>query len=174
MIKVLSHLRGETVPRRCGEVAAFTFVELMLVAILIGVLATLSVPMFRRTFQDLQLGNTSQNMATLCRYANQKAIIERSVYRLNLEPRRGKFWLTQCALGPSSGEDFKRLGGRLGKVYSVPAGITLECQVKNIAFYPDGSADKASIQLTNLNKKSLVLTTEKSRGYIKVIEADEK
>jgi len=148
----------------------FTFVELMLVVIIIGVLASISTPLFRRTFNDIQLANASQEIVSLTRYARQKAIVERNLYRLNLDSYKNSYWLTKCDLSAESKDEFQKLEGKFGRHRRLPKGIKLVTKKKNMCFYPDGTSDGITFSLTNQNQRKNTLTTKGIRGSVGIIE----
>ncbi len=147
----------------------FTFIELMLVTAIIGILAGLSIPLFRRTFSDIQLTTSSQGIVSLARYARQRAIIERSPYRLNLDVDKNRYWLNRLKLSSKEDREFEDVEGKFGKVYFLPREITIFSKSPHISFYPDGSSDKVNISLTNVNGKTNKLTTKGPRGSVKII-----
>ena len=147
----------------------FTFIELMLVTAIIGILAGLSIPLFRRTFSDIQLTTSSQGIVSLARYARQRAIIERSHYRLNLDVDKNRYWLNRLKLSSKEDREFEDVEGKFGKVYFLPREITIFSKSPHISFYPDDSSDKVNISLTNVNGKTNKLTTKGPRGSVKII-----
>lgn len=54
------------------------------------------------------------------------------------------------------------------KVQRLPAEINIESEQEKIAFYPDGSIDKLSINLINPNNQSVSLTTKGVFGGVKL------
>jgi len=126
----------------------FTLIELILVILIVSVLIGLSVPLFRGTFSGLQLKNTSLNMAKLVSYARETAIVEKTVYKLNFDLKKGKFWLTRLE-STDVGGVYKRISGRRGKIFFLPDGLFFTGRIKEIFFYPDGRATRADIKITD-------------------------
>lgn len=151
----------------------FTFIELMLVVITIGIILGLSIPLFRRTFTDLQLENLTQSMAQLMRYAQERAIVERFPYRINFDFDKGRYWVAvgSDAFDPNT---FQRLGGRFGRVYVVPNGISIDGEDGALTFYPDGRADRGCIYLTDQKQTFYTLTTQGRIGSVKIIKGHQK
>ena len=152
----------------------FTFIELMLVAILIGVIVGISTPIFRRTFGHLQLDNTSHNIAKLMRYAQQRAIVERLAHRLKFDPERSAYWLEVENVGEGplpARKGFTSIKGRFGKRYSIPGGISVNFreEVSAITFYPDGQVDKVALYVSD-QRKTYTLITERRIGRVKLLE----
>lgn len=148
--------------------AGFTFIELVLVSIIIMVLVGLSAPVFKKPFNKIQLKNTSQDIAQLMRYLQTKAIAERRLYRINFDYQENIFWPTaQSQLHPA---DFEKMKERQGKTKRLADGLSLEGETSFITFYPDGSSDKAKIVISDTSGESLSICTQKHIGYVKVEE----
>jgi len=144
----------------------FSFVELLIVAIILGVIAGLSVPKFSKTYSNLLLVDTSRNLAYLMRYAQARAIAERINYRLNFNQERNKYWLTKGFVSENQ-DDFERLQGTFGKIFNIPNNLVVICESKFINFYPDGKMDKTNIYLSNNNEKFYTISTEAQSGYVR-------
>ncbi len=121
---------------------AFTFLEILIVISVIGVLAALSLPKFKNTFYDLQLNNFALEMQTFMNYLHERAIVEGKVIYLVMDKEEKD---VVARLGDSQ--------ARL-KTYPVPFDIVLETDKPKILFYPDGQIDKVTITLSNF-KSSL-------------------
>ena len=147
----------------------FTFIELMLVVITVGIILGFSIPLFRRTLINLQLENLTQSIAKLMKYGQERAIVERARYRINFDFDEGKYWLTMesDSLSPTK---FQKVGGRFGRIYEVPNGISIEGTENKLTFYPDGRADKLSIYLTNQSQTTYTLTTQKNIWGVRILE----
>ena len=163
-----------------GKRPGFTFIELMLVAILIGVIVGISTPIFRRTFGHLQLDSTCHNIAKLMRYVQQRAVVERGAYRLKFDSSRRTYWLEveRAEEGPLlKSKGFEPVKGRFGKRYPIPRGISVtfrEEMASAITFYPDGQADKVALYITDKKGKSYTLITERRIGRVKLVEGRQK
>jgi len=135
---------------------AVTFIELLFVIIIIGILAGLSIPKFRSTFNTLQLNNFSRELQTFMNYLQQRAIVEGKTVYLNIDNDNNEYWA-----------QIKDGENRL-KTYQVPGEIEIEIEQKQIAFYPDGSIDKTTIELINPDNQYINLTTKGVFGGVKL------
>ncbi|MFH1380575.1 MAG: hypothetical protein ABIH57_00185 [Candidatus Omnitrophota bacterium] len=148
--------------------AAFTLIELVLVILFIAILAALSTPLFRNTFTDLELKNTTFNLSKTINYAQEMAIIDRTIYRLNFDFENGRYWVTK--LGVAEGKNvFEKLGNKYGRDFVFPRGITFTSDEDKINFYPDGRSDTAEIKIGNTkgNGESIILQGFGSRIEVK-------
>lgn len=133
---------------------AVTFIELLLVTIIISILVGVSIPRFRRTFNALQINSFSQELQAFMNYLQQRAIVEGKIICFNVDNDKNEYWA-----------QFKDEKNRL-KTYRAPGEIEIE--QKQIMFYPDGSIDKATIKLINQNGQYISLTTEGIFGGVKL------
>lgn len=158
------------------ENKGLTFIELILVAIIIFVLVGLSTPLFKTSFSGIQLKKTCQELIQLMRYAQAKSIAERGITRINLDFDKGTFWLS--VQEDSASGKFKRLGGRWGKVFTIAQAITIEPvgdlpedqEMPCISFYPDGTSDKAKIKISDKKGKAFIITTQRTISYAEIEE----
>lgn len=158
-----SPLRFLLIDRKDKSLAGFTFVELLIVVILLSVISALSIPNFRNTYYNFLLSDTSHNLTYLMRYAQASAIAERKNYRLNFDSEYSKYWLTKSA---DEEGDFVRISGKLGKAFDLNDSISVKAENANVNFYPDGKIDKTSIYLSNRNDKFYTITTQVQSGYV--------
>jgi prepilin-type N-terminal cleavage/methylation domain-containing protein len=132
----------------------FTFLELTFVVLIIAVLTGLSVPMLRNAFSNMQLLQSSSNLADVLNYARQAAILDRCEYRLRLDVSEKSFWIEQN-------------GSKSGKVYSLPKGIEIYSKMDQIGFYPNGKSDDAEIIIKN-KAKIFIFTLSNTARFIKI------
>lgn len=123
-----------------SRLSAFTLIELALVTVIILIIAGLSAPRLRRPFRSIQLKNTSQGIVNLLRYAQARSIAEREIQRIDFD-------------------NFK-----------IPGGISISSESDFINFYPDGSADKAEIKISDNKGKAFTVTIQRNTGYVRVEE----
>ena len=149
------------------DVRAFTLVEILLVVVLLGVLAGLAVPNFTKSFADLQLKDTTDNLAYLMRYAQSRAILRKNPQKITFNTERTAFWLLEKS-SDDPGADFERISGRMGRRFSVPREIAVECAGDDIVFSKNGKMDKARIYLKNQQDQYYTVSTQDQAGYIQV------
>lgn len=141
----------------------YTLIELILSALIIATLVGISVPLFQRQFADLQLRNSSYNLARFISLAQQKAIGEGNFFKINFDFENGSYWLT-------SGEDlteFKRLKEKYGRVYSLPAGVTLKAGQSSYIFFPNGTSEKIDILIAG-RKSGFTLKSKGRLGNVEI------
>jgi len=142
---------------------AFTFIELLIVVAIIGVLVAVSFPTFRNNYNNMQLNTFSRELQGFMNYLQERAIVERKIIYLNIDKENKEYWA-----GTGNIDAQVRL-----KTYHIPEEINFEIQMPQIAFFPDGSIkngsiDKVEIKLTNRNNQSINLTSEGVFNGVKV------
>lgn len=150
------------------ENKGFTFIELVLVAVIILVLIGVSVPMFRSSSNSAHLKTISQSLVQLMRYAQAKSIAERKLCRVNFDFGQGIFWLSTQGGAFTDMDTFERIGGRWGAIVEAPEGITVSGETSFITFYPDGSSDKTEIKIYNRAGEAFSITAQRSISYVEV------
>lgn len=145
-----------------STVKAFTFIELFIVIIIIGILIGISLPSFKKTFNNLQLNSFSQEIQAFMNYLHERSIVEGKIIYFNIDNEKKEYWAK-----------IKDTKARL-RTYFLPRGIDIEIikkadtDNKQIIFYPDGQIDKVSIKIAGPDKQGIILTTEGMFGKIKI------
>jgi Tfp pilus assembly protein FimT len=129
---------------------SFTFIELLFVVILIGVLIGVSLPNLKKAFNNLELNSFSSQLQTFINYLDERAVVEGKIIYLYIDNDQ-KWCLAR----------FKEEQTTLKK-YTIPARIQigLDNREDKIAFYPDGTIDKVDIELTTADNAAVTLTTK--------------
>lgn len=141
-MKVRPRMISATISRR-----AITFIELLIVIVIIGILTGVSIPQFRKTFSHLELESFVKDIYYLSRYLQGSAVSQGKIYCLNIDKEPEGFHATY-----KKESDFLNAEGRFGKLYKFPDGISVSVDppdINNIYFYPDGSIDKIKITFKN-------------------------
>jgi hypothetical protein len=152
---------------------SFTLLEIILVILVIGVIAGLTVPNFSKTYADIELKKGAEDLAYLMRYATGRAVIKNIKTRLEFNSEFSQYWLAEeIKDSVEAGEgEFKKISGRLGKKFNIPSGIKIELEDEFVSFYPDGSMDKKYIYVCN-EKRCLIVSTKEKRGDVLVLEEE--
>ncbi|OGX40261.1 MAG: hypothetical protein A2984_01355 [Omnitrophica WOR_2 bacterium RIFCSPLOWO2_01_FULL_41_12] len=131
---------------------AVTFIELLLVIVIIGALAAVSIPQLKKTFDNFGLENFVKDMYYLSRYLQANAVNQGKIYVLNIEPATGEFQAN-------------------GKLYKAPKDILIfiePADKTSIYFYPDAVTDKTTITFENRYKKQVSLILKGISGDIQI------
>lgn len=147
----------------------FTLLELLIVLLIISITLGFMAPAFRKTFQDIQLNSSAQDIVSLSRYAQERAIVENTALRLNIDAENGTYWLTQKE---QDKDIFNKLAGSFSRQYSLAEGLKIETEGNVVDFYPDGEIGHMKIKITNPNNKCLVIKLKPGTGS-NIVATDE-
>jgi type II secretory pathway pseudopilin PulG len=139
---------------------AVTFVELIFVIIIIGILIGAVIPQFRGAVDTFQLNSSSRQLQALMIYLQQRAIVESKIVYLNINNDKNQCWVQ------IKGQEAKI------KVCRFPPDIKIEPEQKQIAFYPDGGIDGVTIKLSNRDNQQISLTTKGVFNGVKLLRKE--
>jgi type II secretion system protein H len=144
----------------------FTFLELLMVIIIIGVMAGFAVPSVKKTYDTFALQSFVKDLYYTARYLQSSAASQRKNYRLDINPSELTFQMRA-----QKDDSYVMLTGRFKKRFRVPKGVTLNTQplgLKEIYFYPDGSMDSATLVFKFRDKDKVSLVLQGASGGIKI------
>lgn len=146
--KMVIFLRRLSFSRKGSLLAGFTFIELLLVILLAAILAGVSYPLLKNNFYGTQLPVFSKKLQAHFIYLRERAIVERKVVYLTFEEENKKYRVNIGNESPAL------------EFFSVPEKVRVETEQEQIAFYPDGSIDKVTINLISPGQGGVNLTTK--------------
>ncbi|MDP3790732.1 MAG: hypothetical protein Q8R38_01660 [Candidatus Omnitrophota bacterium] len=136
---------------RLHRSSGLTLIELTLVTLLLLVIVGLSVPIFKKTFQNLSAKDTSYNISKLINYAQEMAVLERKNFKIIFDFSKGKYQLFEL-ITQAKEPLYTKAQSRFGKMLGIPQGLTLRGDRKEMIFYPDGHCDDMKIYV--MSKRS--------------------
>ena len=164
--------RGKGLPDKKG----FTFLELMLVILLLGFMFLFTWP----NFQGLtSVGNTGQAVLELTgalRFARSQAATTKCRYRVNLEIRENTFWISK----EKNKKEFAAVSSEYGQRTHLPAGMTfLDIQQPHrgkiregtayVEFSPTGWAGESAIHLRRGDEDMFTIFVDPLGGKIEIL-----
>lgn len=152
---------------------AFSLIELLLVIVLMGVVAAVSVPNFSKTYGRMQLKQAAEDVQYLMNYGQSRAVIRSLPHRLVWDEEVRRCWLAEekAEDDPASQEkSFQRIPGRWGREMVLPPGIQAVSSQAYFQFYPDGTIDKGTVLLC-AKENCYTVSTQEKRGRVMMFEA---
>lgn len=153
--------------------AGFTFLELLVVVLIVALVVGVSAPRFRRTFRHLQLQLFASDVAKVLTYASKRAVARGEMLRIHFDVEGRRYWLV-AAQSASPEREFKRVAGKFGRSSSVPGAIYLDPSAGAVTFYPDGRADPFEMIIFDNSRERYRLVTDVWTGRVKLLESHGK
>lgn len=150
----------------------FTLIEVLLVALVLVVVAGLTVPNFSTTFQKFELKKTAEDIVYVMRYAQSRAITKGKSVRLEFNVDGREYWLSEISTDEDTAElMYTKISGRMGRTHRYPPEIDLELEEgeEGIGFSEDGSIDKQHL-LVCREQRCWTISTKEQRGYVRLID----
>lgn len=146
----------------------FTLIELLLVIVVLAVITALSVPNFSKSFTQLELKKTAQNIAYIIRWAQSRAINDNLSYRLVFLNNSRQYRILRAAAPTETSSTFAPIPVQMGRIFNVPASIKITSPA-TVDIYADGSLEKVRIQLEN-STTQMIISSMELRGKVFVLE----
>ena len=108
--------------RRSHSRRGFTLIELILVMAVLCIVVGLAAPSLTGFGRGRRATDAAAQIVSLARWARSQAITQGVVYRLNLNPAEGSYWLTVQQPDGTFGELLEEIGG----VFTLPEDIRLD------------------------------------------------
>lgn len=146
---------------------ALTFIELLIAIVIIGILAGIAIPNFKKTSSSFELDNFVKNVYYLTRYLQASAVSTAKIYRLDIVEREP----AQFKAFRKEDSDFIEIEGKFGKAYKA-TGVdifSVDPQERtSIYFYPDASIDQTTIVFKNQYQKEVSLAIKGANSAIQI------
>jgi type II secretion system protein H len=157
---------------------AFTLVELMVVMVIIGIIASVMVLEMGGSYEDALLRSNARKLIDLCDAASNRAIATHQAQTLKIDATSGKF-LVRAKVTEAEGED-QIIEGELDKritlmIREPERGEETEeteepVKRDTIVFYPDGTADAREFLLRDRAGVELLLRMNPTTSRVRIIE----
>lgn len=158
--------------RRAGN-RGFTFVELIFIVALIAIVAAVSIPQFKRSFDSLMLQNFISDFTAFAGYAQAKAVSGGSEVRINIDLPQKRL-LTEDHIVSQDDSDQSLEAWAAGKERLIPDSVSVDLKGGSgkVTFYPDGTSDKAEFVIGGKYDKKYAVSVEPGTGYVNVKQTE--
>lgn len=172
--------------RKTDPCAGLTLIELSVVIFILSIVVVAAVPRFRNTYENIKFRNTVYNIVKLMYYARDRAIIERTPFRIRFFEDGPAFCLESQATEQDEESDKKKRGrrrrkkeaefeevsGSIGRKIFFPKDVTFDIEepdrVDYVTFYPDGQSDECVIYIIGGDDMTYTITTKEAIGIVKL------
>ncbi len=169
----------------------FTFLELAVVVVIIGIMMAVTAPRFSSTFSKATLGGTARALAGTMAYIRNAAAKEGRGYFLNIDLNKNEYWVTvfneEADLSQTYNQYWDAPDEEIYKEVSDPFvsrkrltkkiafsrvilgdGTAVGDGAVRIEFRPDGTADETVIYLVNPQERVYTVYLEYYNGQASV------
>jgi len=154
---------------RAGGHRSFTFIELIFIAVILSILAAVSIPQFRKSFNLLAVQNFISDFTAIAGYAQAKAVNGGSEVRIRLDLPK-KLLLTENHFIIQDSYGVTKEEWRIEKVKNIPDSVSIDLKKTGdrIVFYPDGTSDNAQLEISDGYGRKYSVSMEPGTGYVTV------
>jgi len=152
----------------------FTFIEIIVVVLLLSVVASVIIPSFRNSFKKIKLQNSINTMVYVMRYAQSRAITKNLLVRLEIDCGRGSYFLSEQKELLHQDEEvvFKKVSHKMGRKFTIANGLQFNSEHENILFYSDGDIEKKQIKICG-DLDCFTVSTREQKGHVNVFESQQ-
>ncbi len=135
---------------------AFTFLELVIVVLIVGILLGVAIPSLKKTYDNYQIQDFSKNLQNFLNYIHERAVIEDKVILFFVDDASNRYYAKYQNMTVVEG----------GKI---PTGlkVDLETEDDEFIFYPDGEISGVDINIADKNDNAVKLSTKGVFGFVK-------
>ena len=156
--------------------AGFTFIELVIVLVIIGVVSSISGPHLARFYKSLKLNASARQLMTVINFARGTAISEKNICKIQFD----KNWRKLSLFLKEEPDSFKPLEGGLSKL-TIMEGITIDSIKKNstnvskesefpLLIHPLYSPEEVSFLLKDQEGEQLTVIIQAGGGRVVIEE----
>ncbi|GAB4316872.1 MAG: hypothetical protein Kow0059_09640 [Candidatus Sumerlaeia bacterium] len=170
-----------------------TFLEIMVVITILGIVIAISTPSLRNTYYKMQLHAAARQLGSLCRYARAAAVMREGEVRVLFDVENARYRLK---LPPEDQDEEDRSVGRyrrmeLERRSTVEQARFLPPDVEfqdiltdapdeenpgrwttGLIFYPNGSATPCFMVLRNRRGRMLTIEVQHSTGAVRIFRGE--
>lgn len=151
--------------RRAGRPSGgFSLLELIVVLTLLTIISASVVPVFSGALMSTRKQHHIRDMLALMRYAQDRAVLDTTEYRLYLDMEAGAYWLARYAGKEKGVPVFSEVTEREASRHTLPDGLVMLKPDAHAAtntlfflsFYPGGACDWGEIAVEDERDGSVI------------------
>ena len=123
----------------------FTFIEILLVLVLIGTIIGMSLPEIRSHFGYYALETTARTAAQFFRYAQYRAIADRTTTAVAVVAKKNQYRMMQSREQEGEEPKMTAVEGEWGRPVIVKPPIVIDAKSETVLYFPDGSSSGGGI-----------------------------
>lgn len=153
--------------RPINKRGGFTFVEILIVILIIGVVLGITLPRFQSTFDNLKARSCARNLHAMLKFAQERAILDQQFYRVAHLREQNRVRLEK-----KEKEKFEPVGGPRGRPLKLEPPLELQWDSRDthVDFGPEGELEKAEIDVLFEGKRRFHITVGEPLGRITLEE----
>jgi len=155
--------------------------ELMVVIVLLGILTSAIIPIYRGSLGSTQAEHCVRDLVALIRYAQERAVLDSTEYRLYIAAEEGRFWVARFEGYDAGGRLFAELPETDARVVTLPQDLTFgdleareerdsENDVRYGIFFASGACDRIAIELVHRDGRTYTVRTTGTVGQVQLEE----
>ncbi len=156
----------------------FSFIELMVVLIILGLSISLITPSLSRMLRTVELKSATKKVAGILRYCRSEAVNKGQVVQVLFDSNLREVQVQSMESKEVLSEEESKKGGLPKKSYSLPEGIRIRkvdlassqspSDSPSIEFYPNGGSNGGSILLDGEDRSRFNIEVHFLTGMVKV------
>lgn len=159
----------------------FTFLELIVVTIIIAVLSAAVLPVFSTSFRSLRVRNAKADLLATLAHTQECAVRDSREYRFYVDQKAGAYWVAAYAGTVDEEKVFNPIEENWGKRVELPEPLRMaradmrkdrDMDAQYLACYPNGASDIGAIQVIDPSRgrKSFKIEVLGAMGQFEVKE----
>jgi len=160
----------------------FSFIELMVVLVILSLSISLVTPSLSRFLRTVELKGAAKKVSGILRYCRSEAVRKGLVYQVLFDSDLRGIRVLSKESTEAKKEEVKKEGEAPKKVYSLPDGIRIKkvdvtspqysTDLQTIEFYPNGGSNGGSILLDGQDRNGFHIEVNFLTGMVKIISVE--
>ena len=136
-----------------GKKSGFTFLEILIVTLLLTVLVVISFPKLRHHYDSLLLKSEVELFKDFSDYSRDLSILMNVPIQLVINEDMKSYQIFKKNIDADADEDWIRISGRPGKKHKISSRIYFSSSTHEITYYPDGTSTRFESEWKNTYDK---------------------